>query len=220
METFFKNAMAERRLAEANMAAALQRRLMWLQIDEERPINNTPGSQSVVIYDMSALGSVYLKTVYSLVVLNKLYYDAMSEGQSLTLKKLVIAEECQNYVRGSRFDEPPSIGERVVNELRAYGVGVIMISPDPVQIPWHTARDVAAIVAIGLQAVPDVFRDIFQVTTYACSERKHSSSTKESYTQQGLRRHLSQSSSNGFHHRQKPLLQLHRLKNQLKKNQR
>ncbi|MEM2115075.1 MAG: hypothetical protein QXS12_06450 [Candidatus Caldarchaeum sp.] len=162
LETFFKTAMAERRLAEANMAAALQRRLLWLQIDEEREAHNTVRSPTVTIYDMSQLGSVYLKTVYSLVALTKAYYEAVSEGQTLSLRRLVVAEECQNYVRGRRFDEPPSIGERIVNELRAYGVGVLLISPDPVQIPWHMARDVAAVVAIGLQAIPDALKDVFR----------------------------------------------------------
>ncbi|MEM3111418.1 MAG: hypothetical protein QXG41_09710 [Candidatus Caldarchaeum sp.] len=162
LERFFRTAMAERRLAEANMAAALTRRLLWLQIDEEREASNSVGSPTVTIYDMSQLGSVYLKTIYSLVVLTKVYYEAVSEGQTLSLRRLVVAEECQNYVRGRRFDEPPSIGERIVNELRAYGVGVLLISPDPVQIPWHTARDVAAVVAIGLQAIPDALKDVFR----------------------------------------------------------
>ncbi|MEM1975981.1 MAG: hypothetical protein QW074_07850, partial [Candidatus Caldarchaeum sp.] len=62
LETFFKTAMAERRLAEANMAAALTRRLLWLLIDEEREAHNTVGSPTVTVYDMSQLGSVYLKT--------------------------------------------------------------------------------------------------------------------------------------------------------------
>jgi hypothetical protein len=58
-------------------------------------------------------------------------------------------------VRGRRFDDPPSIGERIVNELRSYGVGVLLITPDPVQIPWHMARDVGALIAIGSQSLPD-----------------------------------------------------------------
>ncbi|MEM4298324.1 MAG: hypothetical protein QW815_08160, partial [Nitrososphaerota archaeon] len=115
LERFFRTAMAERRLAEANMAAALTRRLLWLQIDEEREVSNSVGSPTATIYDLSQTGSVYLKTIYSLVVLTRVYYEAMSEGQSLTVKKLVVAEECQNYVRGRRFDEPPSTGETIVN---------------------------------------------------------------------------------------------------------
>jgi hypothetical protein len=36
VERFMQSALTERRLAEANMAAAILRRLYWLQIDEER----------------------------------------------------------------------------------------------------------------------------------------------------------------------------------------
>jgi hypothetical protein len=75
----------------------------------------------------------------------------------------LVAEECQNYVRGRRTDDPPSIGERIVNELRSYGVGVVLVCPDPVQIPWHMARDVGGLVAIGSQALPDFLEQMRQV---------------------------------------------------------
>ncbi|MEM0483034.1 MAG: DUF87 domain-containing protein [Nitrososphaerota archaeon] len=162
LETFYHTAMTEKRLAEANMAAALLRRLTWLQIDEERPAENIVRSDRVVIYDLSQTGSVYLKTIYSLSILSKTYYEALRAGASHGLRALLVAEECQNYIRGRRHDEPPSIGERIVNELRSFGVGVIMISPDPVQIPWHLARDVGAIIAIGPQAIPDILKDILR----------------------------------------------------------
>ena len=166
LERFYMSAMQERRLAEANMAAALLRRLTWLQIDEERSAENTIRSGQVVVYDLSQLGSAYLKTIYSLAILSKTYYDALSQGPMHGLRQLLIAEECQNYVRGRGPDEPPSIGERTVNELRSYGVGVVMISPDPTQIPWHLARDVSAVVAIGVQAMPDFFREVFRAYDY------------------------------------------------------
>ncbi len=155
VERFLQTAMSERRLAEANMAAALLRRLYWLIIDEERPDGNIAGSASVTIHDLSTVGSNYLKTLYALTVLTKKYYDSHKSGPSNELVEVIVAEECQNYVRGRRFDEPPSIGERIVNELRSFGVGVVLVTPDPVQIPWHTARDVGGVIAIGAQALPD-----------------------------------------------------------------
>ena len=155
VERFLQTAMSERRLAEVNMAAALLRRLYWLQIDEERADGNTRGSPEVVVYDLSSTGSNYLKTLYALSVLTGKYYEAYKSGPSNELAEVIVAEECQNYVRGRRLDDPPSIGERIVNELRAYGVGVVLVCPDPVQIPWHTARDVGALIAFGAQALPD-----------------------------------------------------------------
>jgi energy-coupling factor transporter ATP-binding protein EcfA2 len=155
VDRFMQTALSERRLAEANMAAAILRRLYWLQIDEERADENIHGSPDVVVYDLSSTGSNYLKTLYSLAILSRKYYEALRRGPVDRLDEVIVSEECQNYVRGRRFDDPPSIGERIVNELRSYGVGVLLITPDPVQIPWHMARDVGALIAIGSQSLPD-----------------------------------------------------------------
>jgi GTPase SAR1 family protein len=155
VDRFMQNALTERRLAEANMAAAILRRLYWLQIDEERTDQNIYGSPDVVVYDLSSTGSNYLKTLYSLAILSRKYYEALRRGPTNRLDEVIVSEECQNYVRGRRFDDPPSIGERMVNELRSYGVGVLLITPDPIQIPWHMARDVGALIAIGSQSLPD-----------------------------------------------------------------
>jgi len=155
VDRFMQNALTERRLAEANMAAAILRRLYWLQIDEERTDQNIHGSPDVVVYDLSSTGSNYLKTLYSLTILSRKYYEALRKGPTDRLTEVIVSEDCQNYVRGRRFDDPPSIGERIVNELRSYGVGVLLITPDPVQIPWHIARDVGGLIAIGSQSLPD-----------------------------------------------------------------
>jgi hypothetical protein len=155
VERYMQTALSERRLAEANMAAALLRRLYWLQIDEERPDENVYGNPAVTIYDLSSTGSNYLKTLYSLTILSKKYYEALKAGPDNELVEVLVAEECQNYVRGRKYNEPPSIGERIVNELRTYGVGVVLVCPDPVQIPWHIARDVGGLVAMGSQSLPD-----------------------------------------------------------------
>jgi hypothetical protein len=155
LERYMQNALLERRLAEANMAAALLRRLYWLLVDEERSDENVQGDPAVTVYDLSSVGSSYLKTLYSLTVLTKKYYESLRRGPTDELGEIIIAEECQNYVRGRKPDEPPGIGERIINELRSFGVGAVLISPDPVQIPWHIARDVGALIAIGSQALPD-----------------------------------------------------------------
>jgi hypothetical protein len=160
VERFMQNALTERRLAEANMAAAILRRLYWLQIDEERSDQNIHGSPDVVVYDLSSTGSNYLKTLYSLAILSRKYYEALRRGPVDRLAEVIVSEECQNYVRGRRFDDPPSIGERIVNELRSYGVGVLLITPDPIQIPIHMARDVGALIAIGSQSLPDLIEQM------------------------------------------------------------
>jgi energy-coupling factor transporter ATP-binding protein EcfA2 len=154
IEAFLHAAMAERRLAEANMAAALLRRLYWLQIDEERPDENVYRNSDITIYDMSATGSSYLKTLYSLTVLTKKYYEALRRGTTDQLVEIIVAEECQNYIRGRRFDDPPSIGERVVYELRGFGVGVILVCPDPELLPQGILKDVGVVVSMSPDSLP------------------------------------------------------------------
>jgi energy-coupling factor transporter ATP-binding protein EcfA2 len=154
IEAFLHAAMADRRLAEANMAAALLRRLYWLQIDEERPDESVYRDNAVTIYDLSATGSNYLKTLYSLTILSKKYYEALRNGTADELVEIIIAEECQNYVRLRRFDDPPSIGERDVYELRGFGIGVVLVCPDPELLPPSIPKDVAAIVSMSADTIP------------------------------------------------------------------
>jgi GTPase SAR1 family protein len=153
IEAFLHAAMAERRLAEANMAAALLRRLYWLQIDEERPDENIYRNSAVTIYDLSATGSNYLKTLYSIAVLMTKYYEALRRGAD-ELSEIIIAEESQNYIRKRRSEEPPSIGERFVFELRSFGVGAVLICPDPELLPEAILKDVGSIISLSPDSLP------------------------------------------------------------------
>ena len=47
-----------------------------------------------------------------------------------------------------------------MNELRGYGVGVVLVCPDPEQLPRHMPRDVAAVISTGIQNLP---RDIAEM---------------------------------------------------------
>jgi hypothetical protein len=115
---------------------------------------------SVVVYDLGGLPSIYLKTLYANYVLTTLYRRATRAGMDDRLRTLVIAEEAQDYVRPRRLDELPSMGERIVNELRGYGVGVVLVCPDPEQLPRHMPRDVAAVISTAIQNLP---RDIAEM---------------------------------------------------------
>ena len=144
-------AVGERRYAEWNMYMGLIRRLYLLM--DERAEDNVEGDPRVVVYDLGGLPSIYLKTLYANYVLTRIYHQATAKGVGgEELRTLVVAEEAQNYVR-RRIDEL-SMGERLVNELRAFGVGVIMISPDPEQLPRHMPKDVGAVISTALSNMP------------------------------------------------------------------
>lgn len=159
-------AIAQYSRAEANIAEALIRRILPLVLDESRQTVDLKGDSRITIYDLSELPTYQLKTLYSEIILWRLYNEAVKE-RSHTLRKLIVMEECQNYVRPRRSEMPPSIGERIVNELRAYGYGAILISPDPHQIPIHMPRDAGAVVSIGYQALPEIVSELLNVYRYA-----------------------------------------------------
>jgi hypothetical protein len=164
------SAIASRSYAEANIAEALIRRLYLLAIDEGRSVVNIHGSRRVVIYDLSDIPTYQLKCLYAEIILWRLYNSmksSRSPAKKPKLEKLLVAEESQNYVRPRRAERAPSIGERVINELRAYGCGVLMICPDPMQTPLHMVHDCGAIVSIGYQALPEVISELLSFYRYA-----------------------------------------------------
>jgi energy-coupling factor transporter ATP-binding protein EcfA2 len=150
-------AQREGRHAESNMYLALIRRLYVLLVDEERKVENVRGSPELVVYDLGQLPSVYLKTLYCNYILASLYRQAikaikarLSDG----LKTLVVAEEAQNYVIMRRSNEVPSLVERIVYELRSFGVGVVLVCPDSELLPSPILKDVGTIIATSPDSLP------------------------------------------------------------------
>jgi energy-coupling factor transporter ATP-binding protein EcfA2 len=145
----------EGKYAESNMYYALARRLYILSVDEERKDENTAGDPMITIYDLSSLPSVHLKVLYGNFILASIYRKAMkTHGKSDGLRTLVIAEEAQNYVRPRRHDELPSLPERLIFELRSFGVGVVLVCPDPELLPAAILRDVGTTIAMSPDSLP------------------------------------------------------------------
>ena len=163
-------ALQARSFAEANIAEGLIRRLYLLALDEKRPAANMRGSGRVVIYDLSALTTYQLKCLYAEIILWRIYNEARARSvpaKKPSLSKLLILEESQNYIRPRRPERVPGIGERIVNELRAYGVGALIISPDPTQLPYHMARDAGAVISIGYQGLPEIVTELLALYRYS-----------------------------------------------------
>jgi DNA segregation ATPase FtsK/SpoIIIE-like protein len=155
LEKYATMAQREYRHAEANMYLALIRRLYLLTIDEERPAKNEEGDPQLVVYDLGGLPSVYLKTLYSNYVLMTIYRESISKAMAKAnaLKMLLVAEESQNYIH-RRGPEPPSLAERLIYELRSFGVGVVLVCPDPELLPSSILKDVGTIVSTSPDTIP------------------------------------------------------------------
>ena len=167
-------ALSSRASAEANIAEGLIRRLYLLALDERRAATNTIGSDAVTIYDLSALPTYQLRCIYAQIILWRMYNETRSSrvpARRPRLTRLLVLEEAQNYVRPRRPERVPGIGERIVNELRAYGVGALIISPDPTQLPYHMARDAGAVISIGYQGLPEVVAELLSFYRYSDVKR-------------------------------------------------
>jgi hypothetical protein len=153
LEKYAEVAQREGRYAEANMYLALVRRLFVLLVDEERKAENEIADSKITVYDLGGIPSVHLKTLYSNYVLMSIYRES-TRSKADGLRTIVVAEEAQNYVPSRRPGELPTIAERIVYELRSYGVGVILVCPDPELLPAPVLKDVGAIVAMSPDSLP------------------------------------------------------------------
>jgi DNA segregation ATPase FtsK/SpoIIIE-like protein len=153
LERHAEIAQREGRYAESNMYLALIRRLFILLVDEERKAENAYMESQITIYDLGSLPSIHLKTLYSNYVLMSIYRES-TRSKADGLRTIVVAEEAQNYVPSRRPGELPTIAERIVYELRSYGVGVILVCPDPELLPAPVLKDVGAIVATSPDSLP------------------------------------------------------------------
>ena len=115
-----------------------------------------------------------LRCLYAEIILWRIYNETRAKRAPLKrpeLARLLILEEGQNYIRPRRPERVPGIGERIVNELRAYGVGALIISPDPTQLPYHMARDAGAVISIGYQGLPEVVAELLSFYRYSDVKR-------------------------------------------------
>ena len=127
-----------------------------------------------MIYDLSALTTYQLRCLYAEIILWRIYNETRARRAPLKrpeLARLLILEEGQNYIRPRRPERVPGIGERIVNELRAYGVGALIISPDPTQLPYHMAKDAGAVISIGYQGLPEVVAELLSFYRYSDVKR-------------------------------------------------
>jgi hypothetical protein len=153
LEKYAEVAQREGRYAEANMYLALVRRLFILLVDEERKDENKYAESQITIYDLGSLPSIHLKTLYSNYVLMTIYREA-TKAKANGLRTIVVAEEAQNYIPVRRQGELPTIAERIIYELRSFGVGVVLVCPDPELLPAPVLKDVGAVVAMGPDSLP------------------------------------------------------------------
>ena len=110
---------------------------------ELNPAHVFDGSSKAI--DLSKMNAE-LRKLISLILLHYLYNNPQ--------ECLLIIEEAQNIITPRRIEEPPSIAEMIVAELRRHNVGVIMIAHHPNDLPISIINDAYAIVSLSKKSIP------------------------------------------------------------------
>jgi hypothetical protein len=131
------------------------RRLLPLTLISENP---TMELNAHLIFDGTSKAidlskmNVELRKLISLILLYYLYNNPTP--------CILVLEEAQNIVVPRRAEQPPSIAEMIVAELRRYNVGIIMIAHHPSDLPSSILNDAYAIVSLSKKSHPLAYSSI------------------------------------------------------------
>mgnify|MGYP001028476101 CR=1 FL=1 len=73
----------------------------------------------------------------------KLLYDYRTKEKFSKLQHVTIIEEARNIIPARRPEDPPSIGEKMISELRKFGEGLVIISQFPTQVSYEILKNAA-----------------------------------------------------------------------------
>ena len=79
---------------------------------------------------------VQSRAVFSDVLLKMVYEEKVKRKGNLD--HLTLVEEARNIAPARRAEDPPTVGERMISELRKFGEGMLFVS----QFPTHVAAEV------------------------------------------------------------------------------
>ncbi len=91
---------------------------------------------TVVCVELGHMRDVQSRAVFSDVLLKMIYEEKVSRKGSLD--HLTVVEEARNIAPARRPEDPPTVGERMVSELRKFGEAMMFVA----QFPTHVAAEV------------------------------------------------------------------------------
>jgi uncharacterized protein len=91
---------------------------------------------TVVCVELGHLRDIQSRAVFSDVLLKMIYEEKVKRKGSLD--HLTVVEEARNIAPARRPEDPPTVGERMISELRKFGEGMMFVA----QFPTHIAAEV------------------------------------------------------------------------------
>ncbi|HEY6283132.1 MAG TPA: ATP-binding protein, partial [Nitrososphaerales archaeon] len=92
--------------------------------------------RATVCFELGQIRDVQSRAVFSDVVLKMIYEEKV--GRKAGLDHMTVIEEARNIAPWRRPEDPPSVGERMVSELRKFGEAMMFVA----QFPSHVASEV------------------------------------------------------------------------------
>ncbi len=126
--------------------AALVRRLTPLAEGRvSRALEDVVGGSDFLsfssVVDLSFFKSVYAKRLFALLLLKRLYDEALTRGHKDRIVHATLIEEAWNVVPYRRLDAEPTVGERLFAELRKYGECMVAIAQNPSEVAWSIVNN-------------------------------------------------------------------------------
>jgi len=91
---------------------------------------------AVVCVELGHMRDVQSRAVFSDVMLKMIYEEKVRRKG--TLDHLTLVEEARNIAPARRAEDPPTVGERMISELRKFGEAMVFVA----QFPTHVAAEI------------------------------------------------------------------------------
>jgi hypothetical protein len=92
--------------------------------------------ETVVCVELGHMRDVQSRAVFSDVLLKMIYEEKVRHKG--TLDHLIVVEEARNIAPARRAEDPPTVGERMISELRKFGEAMLFVA----QFPSHVAAEI------------------------------------------------------------------------------
>ncbi len=92
-----------------------------------------------ICIELGNLKDVQTRAIFADVMLKLVYEERVARRSGL--EHLTVVEEARNVAPARRVEEPPSVGERMISELRKFGEGMMFVAQFPSQVASEVVKN-------------------------------------------------------------------------------
>ncbi|MDI9644384.1 MAG: ATP-binding protein [Candidatus Verstraetearchaeota archaeon] len=112
--------------------------------------------QGLVSIDLTRLKDVNNRMVYANILMKMVYDHCVQRGEQPCLSHVLFIEEAQNVFPPRRPEDPMTIGERILAELRKFGEGVVVVSQFPSSVSQDVVKNTAVRIIHAIRSGEDL----------------------------------------------------------------